>query len=152
MKKTNYKTILICLLVSVFIFSMTSLVSFSADTPDSSTSYVPLEPGAFGQDTLGSDFVDSEGRISTSDLSSFLAAVFSFGIAIAAALAVVMIAFGGIQYMTTDAWTKKEEGKERINNALLGLALALISYLILYTINPSLVDFTNNAIVQTTPR
>ena len=62
-------------------------------------------------------------------------------IALAAMLAVVFITIGGLQYMTTDSISGKEDGKNTIKNALLGLLLALVSWLILFTINPSLVKF-----------
>ncbi|MFA6227392.1 MAG: pilin [Candidatus Paceibacterota bacterium] len=107
--------------------------------------YTPLEPSAFSQ--LGVGLVD--GKIQTSNLSNFLRDIFNFGIAIAVVLSVVMISWGGILYMTTDSWSGKEDGKEKIENALYGLALALVSWLILYTINPALVDFTGNRIVNT---
>jgi hypothetical protein len=99
--------------------------------------------------------VSNNGKVSTTDLGSFLGNIFNLGIAIAVALSVIMITVGGIQYMTTDSWNKKEEGKERIRNAFYGLALALISWLILFTINPCLVEFTagdhcksNNALIS----
>ena len=62
-------------------------------------------------------------------------------IGVAAVLAVIFITIGGLEYMTTDSLYNKEDGKEKIKNAILGLLLALISWLILYTINPSLVKF-----------
>lgn len=62
-------------------------------------------------------------------------------IGIAGVLAVVMIVIGGIQYMSTDAFSGKEEGKSRITNALLGLVLLVGSFMILNTINPNLVNF-----------
>ncbi len=62
-------------------------------------------------------------------------------IGIAGVLAVVMIVIGGIQYMSTDAFSGKEEGKSRITNALLGLVLLAGSFMILNTINPNLVNF-----------
>ena len=72
---------------------------------------------------------------------TLLGYVFNFGLAIAVVLALVMIIWGGIEYMTTDSWEGKNDGKTRIQNALYGLGLALASYLILYTINPCLVQF-----------
>src|SRR5690606_22709225 len=59
-------------------------------------------------------------------------------------LAVIMITLGGIQYMTTDAISGKTEGKAVITRALLGLMLALASWLILYTINPNILNFSLN--------
>jgi hypothetical protein len=72
--------------------------------------------------------------------AEFFQSVFNTGLAIAATLAVVMIMYGGVKYMTTDAWNNKEEAKEIIQNAVYGLVLALVSYLILYTINPDILN------------
>lgn len=59
-----------------------------------------------------------------------------------------MIIWGGVLYMTTDSWMGKDEGKTKILSALEGLGIALISWLILYTINPALVDFSNNTLLN----
>ena len=96
-------------------------------------SYVPLEPQAFTGMTSNA--------VQTTDLRVYLGLVFNFGIAIAIVLALVMIIWGGIIKMTTDSWTKKDDANSKIENALYGLGLALISWLILYTINPCLVQF-----------
>ena len=61
-------------------------------------------------------------------------------IGICAVLAVVMIVVGGFQYMTSELISSKEEGKERIRNALFGLLLALGTFLILQEINPNLLN------------
>lgn len=62
-------------------------------------------------------------------------------IGVATALAVLQIIIGGIQYMTTDAFSGKSSAKDTIQNAIIGLFLAMGAYLILYTINPRLVQF-----------
>jgi hypothetical protein len=93
--------------------------------------YTPLEEGAFD------GFEKTEGT----QLSEFLSQAFQFGLALAAALAVIMIVWGGVQIMTTDSWTGKASGKEKVWNAIWGLILALVSWLILYTINPDLLKF-----------
>jgi uncharacterized membrane protein len=119
----------------VILLSLFATFAIAAD-------YVTLEPELWKTAGVGS----GDGtKISTTSLGDFLSKIFNLGIAIAVALSVVMITFGGVQYMTTDSWNKKEEGKERIRNALYGLGLALISWLILYTINPCLVTFTGTA-------
>jgi len=59
-------------------------------------------------------------------------------IGVAGVLAVIMIMLGGIQYMSTDAISGKEDGKEKITKALLGLLLAIGAWLILNTINPAI--------------
>lgn len=71
-------------------------------------------------------------------LSKYINFVVKIAIGIAAVLAVIMIVMGGIQYMTSELISSKEEGKKRITNAILGLLIALGAYLILYTINPNL--------------
>jgi len=61
-------------------------------------------------------------------------------IGIATLLTVVMLVVGGVQYMTTDALAGKTNARETITKALLGLLLALGSFLILKTINPNLLN------------
>ena len=83
-----------------------------------------------------------------STASSYIPGLFKLLIAIAGALAVVKIIFGGIQYMSTDAFTGKNEAKTTIENAIWGLILAISAWLILYTINPKLVEFNLSIPVQ----
>lgn len=71
-------------------------------------------------------------------LSTYLNIIIKILIGIAAVLAVIMIVMGGIEYMTSDFVSSKEEGKKRITNAIIGLLIALGAYLILYTVNPNL--------------
>jgi len=75
------------------------------------------------------------------ELGDYIKLMLKVIIGIAGVLAVVMIVIGGIEYMSTDAFSGKEEGKSRITNALLGLVLLVGSFLILNTINPNLVNF-----------
>lgn len=75
----------------------------------------------------------------TFDFKTYVQFIFNLIIAIAAAAAVFMIVFGGLQYMTTDSWQNKGEGLNKVRNALYGLLLILASYLILRTIDPRLV-------------
>ena len=121
MKKRNYKKIYLIII---------SLIILSSATAVFAIEYTKLEPNAFaGFNPTPSD----------NSLGSFLANVFNLGIAAAVVLSLVMIIWGGIEYMTTDSWNGKEDGKTKIQEALEGLGLALISYLILFTINPCLV-------------
>lgn len=72
-------------------------------------------------------------------LDSYIGYVFKFAIALAAFLAVIMIIWGGFEYMTSEIPSLKLEGKGRISNAIIGLLMVLASYLILATIDPRLV-------------
>jgi len=82
-------------------------------------------------------------------LGNYLNVILKLAIGIAAVLAMIMIVMGGIQYMTSDFISSKEEGKHRITNAIFGLLVALGAWLILYTINPNLLN-TNVNIATTT--
>ena len=74
------------------------------------------------------------------DAAAYINIIIKVFISIIGLLGVVMIILGGVQYMTTDAVSKKEDGKEMISNSVAGIVLALASWLILNLINPHLTD------------
>lgn len=113
--------------LSFTFFSVFALSAFAQGTD-----YVMLAP------VPGLTKPGSEGLTNT---ATFLPAFFKMVIGLASALAVVMLLYGGIQYMTTDAWNKKDSAKETIKDALVGLLLTLSAYLIIYTINPKMLSF-----------
>jgi hypothetical protein len=82
-------------------------------------------------------------------LAQYLSAVYRYGVGIAAVVAAVMAMVGGLQYLTAGAdSTRVSAAKERISNALVGLALAVGSYVILSTINQDLVTLKPLVITQ----
>ena len=91
------------------------------------------EPDASGKLILKTIDVGGENA-----LGKYLNVIIKLAIGLAAVLAVVLIVMGGIQYMTTELVSGKEDGKRRITNAVLGLLVALGAWLILFTINPDL--------------
>ncbi len=112
-------------------------------TPEASnTNYTFLAPLPCDPATAGTNCKDN--KISTFDpaqpnnLSVYLNIMIRLFIGICAVLAVIMIVVGGLQYMTNELISSKEQGKERIMNAIYGLILALGAYMLLYTINPDL--------------
>ena len=117
-------------LVVCVIFPMATFAQGPAPTP---INYVPLV------DLPGTATSDAKGA--TVELATYLPGIFRLSIAVAGALAVIMIVVGGVQYLSTDAISGKSEGKERIQNALVGLLLAIGSFVILNTINPATVSF-----------
>lgn len=132
MRKNQNKKILMWIISMVVLFQTTAVFAVE---------YVPLEPDAFKTSGL---------TISKSTtLMTYLPTIFEFGIAVAIVLALIMIIWGGIMYMTTDSWEGKSEGMAKIQNSLYGLGMALIAWLLLYTINPALVDFKNNEFLKT---
>ncbi|MGM0482737.1 MAG: fibronectin type III domain-containing protein [Patescibacteria group bacterium] len=74
------------------------------------------------------------------NFTQYMVGMVNLLIGVAAVLAIIFITIGGLQYITTDSISNKESGKETIQNALFGLLLALASWLLLYTINPDLVQ------------
>ncbi len=79
-------------------------------------------------------------------LKEILNFIFTWGIRVAVLLAIIMIIFGGVEYMTSDAVFNKEDGIHKINAAIIGLILTLSAWLILYTINPRIVEEPNSAL------
>lgn len=105
--------------------------------------YVPLEP--LPGTTIGvCDPSQANWQTDPScqtNVSTFVPNIFILLIAIAGGLAVVTIVVGGFQYLSTDAISGKKEGKQKITNALVGLLLAIASYIILNTLNPQILQF-----------
>lgn len=89
--------------------------------------YVPLAaiPGVTNQGSLG----------------EFLSAAFRMGVIIAGFLAVVLIAYNGLVYMTSGAAGSKEDAKGWMWEIFLGLGLILFSIVILKVINPDILNF-----------
>jgi hypothetical protein len=114
-----------------FTLAFLSLGFLSAASPvlGAEIQYVPLAPieGTYDEAT------------GATNLGVYLVGIFKVGVAAAGALAFLIIVWGGFTYLSTDAITGKEEGKERIERAVGGLILALASYIILNSINPALV-------------
>jgi len=109
-------------------FTILTLLLLDAEMLFAGTTYQPLAP-------LPINGAGGNGEI---DFATYMIGIFNLAIGIAAVLAVVFIVIGGIQYMSTDAYSGKTDGKEKIQNALLGLLLAISAYTILYNINPDL--------------
>lgn len=96
------------------------------------TGYVPLESSVTGGQNVA-------------NFGDYLKRVYEIGITVTIVLAVLYLVIGGFGYITSSAsLTKKEDSKTMINNALFGLALALLSYIILNTISPQFTQFSLN--------
>ncbi len=75
------------------------------------------------------------------NFQEWLPKAFNLTIGIAVALAFVMITIGGVMYATSDAIYSKSEGRKYVENALIGLLFVIGAYVILYTINPEILNF-----------
>jgi hypothetical protein len=78
----------------------------------------------------------------TSKFPEYARYFFNIGIALAGIISVGVLAFGGIYYLIDFARGRfRDEGKEWIKAGITGLLIVMCSYLIVFTINPSLTIF-----------
>lgn len=74
------------------------------------------------------------------DPGQLLARIFTFGMGFVGIAAFIMLVWGGILYLTArDSQEQVKQARSHMGNAIFGLLLALVSVLILRTINPDLV-------------
>lgn len=110
-------------------------------------SFLWLAPHAFA---ATSDFVAlapipglTQGVVANSSgLASFFNNLYKYLIGLAAVLAVIMIIWGGLEISTKDSVSKKQDGKERITQAILGLVLVLSPVLVFSIINPRILNLS----------
>lgn len=102
------------------------------------TLLAPLPCPPDGADCEGGQFKTF--KFNSSALSGYLNIMIKIIIGIAGVLAVLMIVIGGIEYMGSELISSKEAGKDRIQNALLGLLIALGAWALLNTINGNLLN------------
>ncbi len=77
---------------------------------------------------------------------TYIQYTFNLLIALSAVAAVVMIVWGGFEYMLSGTVMGKNDGIGRVKNALFGLILVLGSYLLLRTIDPRLVNISSTLV------
>jgi hypothetical protein len=74
-------------------------------------------------------------------LSGYINAIFTTVLSVGAILAVLRIAYAGYLYMgSADMWGNKQQAREMLGDAIIGLLLLFGLYLILYQINPNLLN------------
>jgi len=135
----------------IFSLILLSLVlsahSVSADTSTTgflfsgnTSSYTLLEPLPCIEGT-GNNCSNEKGlsTINKINVNQYISYMYKFSLALAVFLAIFMIIWGGFEYMLSEAITSKKDAKDRINHAVFGLVLALVSFLVLQTIDPRLV-------------
>ena len=106
------------------------VVLLSVSTANALT-IIPIE-------SLGTGSVETD-----TDVEEYLGKVFQLGIGIAAILAVVMMVLAGVQYTASlGNEGSKSDAKSRIWAAISGLLLVLSAVLILWSINPDLVNLS----------
>lgn len=89
---------------------------------------------------LQPDIIGEQPGFQEASLGHYLNLLFGILIGLTGGISVLYIVVGGLQYILSEVPGIKTSGKEKIRDALVGLILALAAYLILYTINPDLVN------------
>ena len=102
--------------------------------------YIPLEP--FSNDRHKDPYATAGYGGSGGKLSDYLGVAFKILITLGSLFAVVMLVVAGIGYMVAEAAIDIERAKERARASLWGLLLLVGCWLILYAINPNLLNFT----------
>lgn len=74
--------------------------------------------------------------------SQYVNEIFKISISLGAILAVLMIVYGGFEYMTSEALGGKKGGLSKIQNAFLGLLLLVSVVIILQIINPCILEIS----------
>lgn len=75
-------------------------------------------------------------------IAQYIAYLYRWLVGIAAVLAVLALTYGGARWLLSGGESGKiQEAQKVIGNALMGLLIALLSYALLWTINPAFVQF-----------
>lgn len=81
------------------------------------------------------------GKTEFTDIGEYLVTVYNYALRIAAILAVIMVIVAGVQYVTSGGNSEMvNSAKKRIVGSLIGLFIAYMSFFILNSINPALVN------------
>ncbi len=110
--------------------------------PMTAFAFVPLSDGT-SEASMFQSFYGSD------DLGGFVNRLFQAALSIGAILAVLRLAYAGYVYMTSEAFGHKSHAKEIIGDAILGLLLLLSIWLILYQINPEILNLNILTKIQT---
>ncbi|HEY4487290.1 MAG TPA: hypothetical protein VI483_00830 [Candidatus Paceibacterota bacterium] len=76
----------------------------------------------------------------SNSLPKFLSALFTVALSVGGIIAVIRLVVAGYHYMGSDMWSSKGKAKEIIQDVVFGLLLLLGTYLILYQINPCILN------------
>lgn len=128
----------ILIFTTVAIVLLTTAIFAAAQEPCRTPSGKPcvlLEQAAVAQ-AQGLEFL---GLVENAEIGDILAGVYRFALGLIGISALIMLVFGGVVYMTAaDSQDRVKQGQTFMRNAVFGLVLALLSYLILWTINPDI--------------
>lgn len=135
-KLLNIKKILLLILLIVILYTIY---------------YILYTIPALAQVQLETGLPNAPSQLTTgTGLPSYINYLFLFGLGLIAILALAQMISGGIVYiLAAGNAAKVEDAKDIIWQALFGLGLLLVSYLLLRTINPDLVNLRNPNLTPT---
>ncbi|MDD4900943.1 MAG: hypothetical protein PHS62_02400 [Patescibacteria group bacterium] len=133
----SFPKIFLILFLSTFIIQLFCVILLLAlPLPGQAASNINFTPQVTG---LNYNFNNSD--TSTGNIANYIKAIYQYAIGIVGILAAIVLMVGGVLWIIAGGnATQVGEAKARIGAALTGLVLALTSYLILYTVNPALVN------------
>ena len=117
------KKLLFFITIAILAGSTLSVLAFDV----SPTKYHILEPEIFG-----------DNQKSFGSLAEFLKNLFTVFLSLTIVIAVLSLIFAGVKYVLSTTPFGKGDGKALIQDALTGLLIALVAWLILNTINPEI--------------
>jgi hypothetical protein len=103
-------------------------LAFLATTASADFGFTPLAP------------IPTLSQGTAINLAVYMKALFTALVGLAIVFSVFQLVIGGVQYITADVISSKESGRKRITSALVGLLLILSSWIILNTVNPTLLN------------
>ncbi|MDB5187881.1 MAG: hypothetical protein JWO50_401 [Candidatus Kaiserbacteria bacterium] len=134
--KLIYTSIKICLVVLLVSFTGVNYTAHAQATPSTSetpSKFVPLA------DYKNSPAINS--AIDAQGLTQYLNAMFRIILSAGAFAAVCRITWAGYLYMgSADMWSKKDVAKKMFADSIIGLLILFGVYLILFQINPNLLN------------
>lgn len=130
------------LVIAFSVFAEVTFTAFAAETTPTPTPTVNVLEGVSYTPLVTLPLGEEGAILSSWTLSTYLSGMLRLIIALGGAVAVFMAIIGGVQYVASGITpSAKNDAKDRITNAFIGLAIILTSYLLLNTISPDLVNF-----------
>ena len=135
--KRSLEKIFLPLMGIVAVLFFLSPVPVGAVDPAALTPQLSVTIGNSDSSVIFKAISCSGGKCTIGWIGDYIGAIYRYGVALAAALAMLMITIGGAVWLTAGGSPERvSTAKNFISSALVGLTLALFSYTILYTVNP----------------
>ncbi len=129
----------------MILFALALSAPIAALAAQTQTPFVPLVDNSPGGLT-------SYQTTGNGDLAGYLNALFRVALSVGAMAGVLRLVYAGYMYMGSDMWSSKGKAREIIGNVVLGLLLLLGIYLILFQINPQILNLNVLSLNSGTPQ